>query len=178
MTSLQDSLNTLELDADVTLEDIKKQYRDLVQVWHPDKFTHNERLRRKAEDKLKDINAAYDYLVNYFNKSDSNNNYGNASENVNAKVRYCTKCGATIDENQNYCSKCGFSTSNNCNNDTYDNNVSDNAGYGSDDSSFSWLTLIGYSLIVIAVIIFIFNRKLLIIGFPLFLAGRHLLRSR
>ena len=44
-------------------EVIHSAYRDLVQVWHPDRFGNNERLRRKAEERLKEINAAYDFLT-------------------------------------------------------------------------------------------------------------------
>src|SRR5690242_639721 len=44
-------------------EEVKKAYRDLVQVWHPDRFPNNERLRLKAEEHTKEINRAYEYLV-------------------------------------------------------------------------------------------------------------------
>jgi tetratricopeptide (TPR) repeat protein len=40
-------------------EEIKQAYRDLVQVWHPDRFAGNPRLQRKAEEALKKINLAY-----------------------------------------------------------------------------------------------------------------------
>lgn len=39
--------------------EVRQAYRDLVNVWHPDRFAHNPRLREKAEEKLKDINEAY-----------------------------------------------------------------------------------------------------------------------
>jgi curved DNA-binding protein CbpA len=41
-------------------EDVKSAYRDLVQVWHPDRFSHNKSLQKKAEAKLKEINSAYE----------------------------------------------------------------------------------------------------------------------
>jgi hypothetical protein len=34
----------------------------LAQVWHPDRFAGNDRLREKAEEKLKEINQAYEKL--------------------------------------------------------------------------------------------------------------------
>lgn len=46
-----------------SLEDVKKVYRDLVQVWHPDRFSANERLQTKAQEQLKEINLAFEYLV-------------------------------------------------------------------------------------------------------------------
>jgi hypothetical protein len=53
----------LGLEPCATLEEVKSAYRDLVNVWHPDRFAHNERLRSKAEEQLKEINRAYDYLL-------------------------------------------------------------------------------------------------------------------
>ena len=43
--------------------ELKEAYRDLAKVWHPDRFSHDPRLRQKAEEKLKEINEAYDRLT-------------------------------------------------------------------------------------------------------------------
>jgi hypothetical protein len=42
--------------------EIKTAYRDLAQVWHPDRFAHDERLRKKAEETLQRINEAWQVL--------------------------------------------------------------------------------------------------------------------
>jgi curved DNA-binding protein CbpA len=42
-------LSTLGLDPQVTFQQIADTHRDLVQVWHPDRFEHNP-LSQKAED--------------------------------------------------------------------------------------------------------------------------------
>jgi len=42
--------------------EVKAAYRDLVQVWHPDRFPADSRLRAKAERNLQRINAAYAVL--------------------------------------------------------------------------------------------------------------------
>jgi hypothetical protein len=52
----------LGLDSHVSIAELRQVYRDLVNVWHPDRFAHNPRLRRKAENRLKEINEAYRYL--------------------------------------------------------------------------------------------------------------------
>lgn len=44
------------------MEELKKAYRDLVKVWHPDRFGGNPGLQRKAQEKLKEINLAYERL--------------------------------------------------------------------------------------------------------------------
>jgi hypothetical protein len=43
-------------------EEVKQAWRDLAQVWHPDRFAGNERLRQKAQEKLKELNEAYQIL--------------------------------------------------------------------------------------------------------------------
>lgn len=45
-----------------TEEEIKKAYRELVKKYHPDQYRDNP-LASLAEEKLKEINEAYDYLI-------------------------------------------------------------------------------------------------------------------
>lgn len=53
------ALDVLALEHDATAVEIKEAYRDLVKVWHPDRFGDDPKLRRKAEEKLQQINEAY-----------------------------------------------------------------------------------------------------------------------
>ncbi len=46
-------------------EEIRRAYRDLAKVWHPDRFTHDPHLQLKAQDQLKRINDAYEKLRSY-----------------------------------------------------------------------------------------------------------------
>ena len=46
-----------------TQTEIKDAYRTLAKVWHPDRFPGDEDLRVKAEEKLKEINSAYQLLT-------------------------------------------------------------------------------------------------------------------
>jgi DnaJ domain len=50
---------TLGLEPGASPEALKIAHRDLVQVWHPDRFAANPRLQKMAQEKLRDINAAY-----------------------------------------------------------------------------------------------------------------------
>ncbi len=53
----------LGLEVGASRTEVKQAYRDLVHVWHPDRFAHNPRLQKKAEAKLKEINAAYETVL-------------------------------------------------------------------------------------------------------------------
>jgi curved DNA-binding protein CbpA len=57
-----EALDVLALRPGATAAEIKEAYRDLVKVWHPDRFGIDQRLRRKAEEKLQEINRAYRVL--------------------------------------------------------------------------------------------------------------------
>ena len=52
----------LGLAPGATPEEVKTAYRDLAQVWHPDRFPDNERLREKAVRNQQVINEAYAVL--------------------------------------------------------------------------------------------------------------------
>jgi hypothetical protein len=46
----------------VSNRDLKAAHRDLAKVWHPDRFGHDPRLQEKAQEKLKEINEAYEQI--------------------------------------------------------------------------------------------------------------------
>lgn len=53
----------LGLEKDANMDEIKKAYRKLSMKYHPDKVRHlGEEFRTIAEQKMKEINAAYDYF--------------------------------------------------------------------------------------------------------------------
>jgi curved DNA-binding protein CbpA len=55
-------LEIFELAHDASIDELNQAYRDLVNIWHPDRFAHNPRLKKKAEEKLKELNQAYEAL--------------------------------------------------------------------------------------------------------------------
>jgi hypothetical protein len=61
----------MELSSGASLEDIKKQYRFLCQVWHPDRFSSSQH-KAWAEEKMKSINAAYAVLSDPHKRADYN----------------------------------------------------------------------------------------------------------
>jgi hypothetical protein len=44
------------------MRELKAAHRDLAKVWHPDRFLHDPRLQQKAQEKLKEINEAYEQI--------------------------------------------------------------------------------------------------------------------
>ena len=63
--------DVLDLTPPVAMTDLKEAYKDLVQVWHPDRFAHNPRLRLRAEEKIKMINLAYETLDHFLSRQQS-----------------------------------------------------------------------------------------------------------
>jgi curved DNA-binding protein CbpA len=58
---MKDHYKILEVPPDASLDEIKKQRRFLAQAWHPDKFANPDH-KRLAEEKIKEINEAYEVL--------------------------------------------------------------------------------------------------------------------
>jgi hypothetical protein len=57
-----EALRIFELHDRCTLEQVRAAYRELVKVWHPDRFAHDDGLRAKADRRLQEINRAYAVL--------------------------------------------------------------------------------------------------------------------
>ena len=69
-----ESIGKLGLQPDFTLEELKKKWRELSKKYHPDKYaTLDVDLQKLAEDKLKEINEAYEYLNEHFEENKDNN---------------------------------------------------------------------------------------------------------
>ena len=62
---LKTCFEILDLNPDASMAEVQQAYKDLVNIWHPDRFATNPRLKEKAETKLKEINRAY-AMVNSF----------------------------------------------------------------------------------------------------------------
>ncbi len=69
MDDIKRCYEKLGLKPGASEEDAKTAYRDLVQVWHPDRFSHNPSLQKKAEEMLKVINNAYEAIKTHIANS-------------------------------------------------------------------------------------------------------------
>ena len=59
-------------------EEIKKAYRKLAKQYHPDNYTDNP-LKDLADDKMKEVNEAYDTIQKLRSSGSSSNGYSNNS---------------------------------------------------------------------------------------------------
>ncbi|MCY3712157.1 MAG: J domain-containing protein [Gemmatimonadetes bacterium] len=55
------ALHSLDLAPGASLDDVKKSYRELALIWHPDKVP--DRVKERATAKFTEINEAYQWLV-------------------------------------------------------------------------------------------------------------------
>lgn len=62
-TELDRAYAVLGVKPGVSDRELKAAHRDLAKVWHPDRFGHDPRLQEKAQEKLKEINEAYEQLL-------------------------------------------------------------------------------------------------------------------
>lgn len=69
---MKNPYEVLGIKEGASIDEIKKAYRELVKKYHPDRYMDNP-LSGLAEEKLREINEAYDYLM----KNANNNNQRN-----------------------------------------------------------------------------------------------------
>ena len=63
MDDLNQCYKVLGLEPGASLDEVNQAYKDLAFIWHPDRVPEgNQRLRQKAQEKLKEINHARDQL--------------------------------------------------------------------------------------------------------------------
>src|SRR5271157_5449938 len=75
---MQNPYEILGIREGASKEEIKRAYRELAKKYHPDQYGANP-LRDLAEEKMREINEAYDYLMK--NTSDNNYNYSKNETN-------------------------------------------------------------------------------------------------
>ncbi|MBW1865632.1 MAG: DnaJ domain-containing protein, partial [Deltaproteobacteria bacterium] len=60
---LKNCYKILEIQQTASLSEIKQAYRDMIGIWHPDRYVQNPRLHEKATEKLKELNIAFNELI-------------------------------------------------------------------------------------------------------------------
>lgn len=66
--ALERNFKALDLTSSASYEQVKNSYRELVKVWHPDRFGNDAKLKLRANEKLIEINQAYEELKQHFER--------------------------------------------------------------------------------------------------------------
>lgn len=77
---MRDPYEVLGLRKGASKDDIKSAYKKLAKQYHPDQFDDNP-LRDLAEERMREVNEAYDYLMK--NAGNTSNNYESYSGRAN-----------------------------------------------------------------------------------------------
>lgn len=89
---MNDPYSILGVSQSATDEEIKKAYRELVRKYHPDNY-HNNPLADLAQEKMKEINEAYDSIT-------KNRSSGSYSGSYKAGNTYTRSTGGSAEFNQ------------------------------------------------------------------------------
>lgn len=104
-------------------EELTRAYRDLVKVWHPDRFAHDPRLQVKAQEQLKLFNAAYEAVrqarddVRRGRSGPSHHTHDSAKADARWETessqdsprRVCGSCWRRMSPDEQVCRDCGWS---------------------------------------------------------------------
>lgn len=77
---MRDPYSVLGVNQDASDAEIKKAYRELARKYHPDNYTNNP-LADLAEEKMKEINEAYDIITKQRNGGGTQQSYGGYQSN-------------------------------------------------------------------------------------------------
>ena len=88
----KDAFTILKSNQFMDYREVRKSYIDLVSVWHPDRFIHNERLRKKAIEEMKQINIAWETIQDDIKVRNKSHNTS-INKNKSIVLIKCINCG-------------------------------------------------------------------------------------
>lgn len=96
---MNDPYSVLGVSPSASDEEIKKAYRELVRKYHPDNY-HNNPLSDLAQEKMKEINEAYDQLTKNRNGSSGGYSSGYGGSAGGSYGGYTSSTGGSAEYNQ------------------------------------------------------------------------------
>ena len=81
MVKVRNPYEVLEIKEGASEEEIKRAYREQVKKYHPDQYQDNP-LSKLAEEKLREVNEAYEYLTGKGQSSKASNGWSGRSANT------------------------------------------------------------------------------------------------
>ena len=90
---MRDPYDVLGIRRGASKDEIRAAYRELVKRYHPDKFQSNPDMLKLAEEKMKEVNEAYNYLINHIDDDDVSRDDAE-DERIYAQVRQMIQSGA------------------------------------------------------------------------------------
>ena len=113
----EEAFKILKAEPYMPLSEVRRYYIDLMAIWHPDRFIHNERLYEKANKETSIINQAYSVLQKYYNTTNLNIKTEKYEQNRDDELKTiieCKNCGTKnripsekLINNTIKCGKCG-----------------------------------------------------------------------
>jgi len=85
---------TLGIPKEASAERIKRSYRKLVKLYHPDQFPSRSRAQAEAEKQMREINAAYSVLSKPVSRTSYDGKFnGRACSQIQLDPEHCSRCG-------------------------------------------------------------------------------------
>ncbi len=82
--------DTLGISDQESADGIKCSYRKLVKLYHPDRFPIGSKVQAEAEERMREINAAYSVLSKPFSRARYDARLRKRGE---AEPEHCRRCG-------------------------------------------------------------------------------------
>lgn len=126
---MRDPYEVLEIRKGSSKDEVRAAYKKLAKQYHPDQYDNNP-LRDLAEDKMAEINEAYDYLMKHL--SDNQNSSYNQNSGYNQQSSsYNQQKSGYGQQNSNYNQNAGYKQGNYTGNSNgYNNNYQNNRNQG------------------------------------------------
>ncbi len=110
---IERAFEVLEINKDSTPQEIKRNYRKLAAIWHPDLHGNDPKQQKIASEKMKELNVAYDVINQYFIFLEKRYSEDTRHPESDVSIIICPGCGVKnrlrdyYDIEKIKCGRCG-----------------------------------------------------------------------